>query len=163
MSPKVEEASAVMPEEVDAAEAPGAAPQQAAENPVVDEEEQELGAVVPTYPEDSVSANFEVPWACCRIGFGPPVKIGKNRKKHRKCRLQRKKQPKKRKNGSKIGFRGHSHIFRLLFRYFLAEAVPYSFPILSYFGPEARNLFCSRPTGSQHGVSTLIKKRPDTH
>ena len=43
--------------------------------------------------------------------------------------------------------------FSAIFFYFLGEAVSYSFPFffsLSYFRLEARNLFCSRPTGSHH-------------
>ena len=39
--------------------------------------------------------------------------------------------------------------FSAIFSDFLVEAVSYISPIFSYFGPEARNLFCSRPMGPQ--------------
>ena len=63
---------------------------------------------------------------------------------------------KKEKNSRKIGKIGKIRpfsYFSAIFSYFPRvgprEAETYIFPIFSYFGPEAQNLFCSRPTGLQ--------------
>ena len=72
------------------------------------------------------------------IGNGLPQKIGN-------------KWPKNRTNGSKIGFWGYFPIlwFFFFFSIFWGRPFPIFFLVFSYFGPEARNLICSRPTRSQ--------------
>ena len=87
--------------------------------------------------------------ASYRMGFGSPARNRKKLEKYRKRpppENRKKKKPKNRKKGSKIGFRGQFPSFRLFLPIFWRR--PFSI-FFSCFGPEARNPFCSWPTGAQ--------------
>ena len=95
-------------------------------------------------------ARFATPLACqYRPGFGPPARIRKKMK--RPPPENGEKIAEKEDNGPKTLFSGHFSNFRLFFQFSGGGLFLY-FPIFSFFGPEARNLVCSRPTGSQRKV-----------
>ena len=121
------------------------------------------GAKGPTEPETpkkfkvtkkqpKSGSGVATPLACYRIGFGPPAR---NRKKIGKISVSasRGAPPENRKtNSRKKGKWPQIPVLSAIL--FSGAAEAYIFPIFSYFGPEARNLFCSRPTVSQLWGST---------
>ena len=98
-------------------------------------------------------STLATPLASYRIGFGPLARKRKNRKNIENGLPQ-----KIGKNSRKIGEWPRNPVFEpsvLFFGYFFSyifwrRPFFYIFPIFfSFFGPPARNLFCSWPTGSQ--------------
>ena len=91
------------------------------------------------------------PLACYSIGFGPPARMRRKKRKNIWNGLS----PKNRKNSRKIGkiarkygFGAFSY-FSAIFPIFWRRPFTIFSLFFSYFGPEARNLFCSRRVGSQ--------------
>ena len=107
----------------------------------------------PTHPNPRVAT----PLACYRTGFG---RLARNRNKKEEENIGKNKgtdignglPQKMGKNSWKV-----RPYFRLFFRFSGGGRFLYSFSFLCFsnFGPDARNLFCSRPTGSQSQSSAI--------
>ena len=88
------------------------------------------------------NAKTAIQTACQKLGFGPSAQ---NRKRNRSGR---KPHPENRKVTQKLNFPSISN-FRRYFSYFLG-GTSFRTYFVSYSGLKAKNLFSSRPSGSQH-------------